>query len=99
MIPEICKSGYLKLYKSKNFPYEWKFVKNLYKLEAVDSLIIKEGQKTYIVTFSKGDENFLLTTDNFPEGEWKIVAQNIIPKGLRGGGSVMYLHGRIFLPI
>ncbi len=100
MIPETYQDKHIKLYKSNNFPYKWEFVKNLYDLDAIDSMIFNFKNKWYMFTSSQsnGQISYILKTDNFPYGPWKIHKKDIL-NGKRGGGTVFNWNNQLIFPI
>lgn len=100
MIPETYQSRNIRLYKADKFPYKWKFIKNIFPIDGIDSIPFKLNNTWYLFTTSqKTNITFILSTDNFPTGKWKIVKKNILPKKFRGGGNALYHNGQILLPV
>ena len=100
MIPETYQSGNIRLYKAIKFPHKWKFIKNIYPIDGLDSIPFKLNGTWYLFTTSqKTNNNYILTTDNFPTGKWKIVKKNVLAKKFRGGGNALYHNGKILLPV
>ena len=58
MIPESFGSGNIELYKCENFPYEWKFVKNLIpNLSGVDPTLLRYEDKWWLFIGTPSFEN------------------------------------------
>lgn len=49
MIPECASSGYQKIYLSSNFPYEWKFIKNILNFPLLDPTIFIYNKVLYLL--------------------------------------------------
>lgn len=94
MIPETGQSGYIKVYKSTNFPYKWKCIGNIIKGEYWDSSIFKYDKKWWILSRTrkpKGNSLALFYSENLLHG-WKehkmspLITEN--PSITRPGGRV-----------
>ncbi|MEG2656729.1 MAG: hypothetical protein RSA29_13610 [Clostridium sp.] len=77
MLPEGGNSGYLNLYKSKNFPYEWEKISSLLRGNYPDASIFQYDDKWWILSTKReknGGTHFdnlhLYYSDNLTEG-WK----------------------------
>ena len=99
MIPESYQDNHIKLYKSTSFPYKWDFVKNIFDLDAIDSMVFNFKNKWYIFTTSQSNnKTYILQTDNFPSGPWTLHKENLL-NGKRGGGTIFTWNNQLIFPI
>jgi len=101
MIPETHSNHTIELYESTNFPFTWKFCKNLMSdIDAVDTTIFHHNDKWWLFTsISKYDQIktwdnlFLFSTNNLIDGIWEAHPCNPIVSDIRKSRSA----GKIFL--
>ena len=112
MIPETYQSVELKLYKCKQFPYKWNFVKNLLEGCFCDSTIFNINNNYYIFTRDahcslkakknglKNDaKTYLFKTKDILNDDLILYKKNILPDGYRGGGNVFNMNNKLYIPI
>src|SRR3972149_1923025 len=101
MIPETHSNHAIELYECINFPFTWKFSKNLMKnIDAVDTTLFHHNDKWWLFTcisrynqIKTWDDLFLFYTDDLIEGSWKSHPYNPIVSDIRKARSA----GKIFL--
>ena len=101
MIPETHANHTIELYECIDFPYSWKFSKNLMKnIDAVDTTLFYDKDKWWLFTsiskynqIKTWDDLFLFYTDDLINGSWKSHPCNPIISDLRKARSA----GKIFL--
>lgn len=109
MIPETHSNHTVDLYQCVDFPFTWKFAKNLMKnIDAVDTTLFYHNEKWWLFTcVSKYDKNqtwddlFLFHTNDLLEGSWKPHPYNPIVSDIRKARNAgkIYLHdGNIIRP-
>jgi hypothetical protein len=110
MIPETCQNKTIELYKCDDFPYKWKFERNIMEgLLAVDTTLFYFSNKWWLFTSidqtanisGTSTELFLFFSDDFHSGSWKSHPQNPIVSDVRKARSAgkLFIHGgKIFRP-
>jgi len=109
MIPETKGNRTIDIYKCTDFPYEWKFEKNIFSdIQAVDSTIYKYNGKFWLFTNIKEndgasayDELFLFHSEDLLGDNWTPHPMNPIVsdvKCARPAGNIFELEGRTFRP-
>jgi hypothetical protein len=110
MIPETSKNKTIQLYKCQEFPYKWKFEKNLMEnVIAKDSTLFFYDDLWWLFTSidqtdnisGAGTELFLFYTDNFLNGKWRSHPLNPVvsdARKARPAGKIFMHEGRIFRP-
>ena len=101
MIPETHSNHTIDLYECVNFPFTWKFSKNLMKnIDAVDTTLFYHKDKWWLFTciskydqIKTWDDLFLFYTDDPVNGSWKSHPRNPIVSDIRKARSA----GKIFL--
>ncbi len=101
MIPETHANHTIDLYECINFPFTWKFSKNLMKnIDAVDTTLYHHKDKWWLFTsiskyeqIKTWDDLFLFYTDDPVKGSWKPHPGNPIISDIRKARSA----GKIFL--
>ncbi|XZN19814.1 glucosamine inositolphosphorylceramide transferase family protein [Clostridium perfringens] len=96
MIPETGQSGYIKVYKSTNFPYKWECISNIIVGEYWDSSIFKYDNKWWILSrTSKPKKNSLALfySENLLHG-WK---EHRMSPLIIGDSSKTRPGGRVFV--
>ena len=101
MIPETHSNHTIELYESTEFPFTWKFCKNLMNdVDAVDTTIFHHNDKWWLFTniskydqIKNWDDLFLFSSDNLIDGIWKPHPCNPIVSDIRKSRSA----GKIFL--
>lgn len=109
MIPEVKRSKTVALYKSKNFPKEWVFVKNILEnVEAVDPTLFNFDNKYWLFTnivtnkgASSHDELFLFYSDSLDSDEWVSHPHNPVisdVKKARPAGRLFWHQDQLYRP-
>lgn len=110
MIPETSKNKTIELYKSTNFPYEWKFERNIMEdISAVDTTLFFFNNKWWLFTSvdqtcnksGSSTELFLYFTDNIFSGKWESHPANPIVSDVRSArpaGKMFIQDGIIYRP-
>jgi len=105
MIPECGESGYIKLYISRNFPYEWECIANLIEGDYGDATFFYHNEKFWLFTEKEsinGERNcnlHLYYSDSLENG-WRehpkspIITNNI--KKARPAGRILNYDHNIF---
>lgn len=107
MIPETSKSKTIQLYQSNNFPYEWKFCKNLVEnVYASDSSIVRYNDIWWLFTSEKKMINDSYDTylsiyysDDLISGNWEKHKQNPVRTDVsesRCGGYLYEKNGILY---
>ena len=96
MIPETHEKREVRVYKTKNFPFDWTYSHTILKnVDAVDSVIIKKDKKYFLLTnicsdnLNQHDELHMYYTENFFSENWKSCKSNPVifdPLKARNGG-------------
>ena len=98
MIPECGESGYIRLYEAEEFPYKWKFLKNIIKGRYLDPSILEYKDTLYIFA-NKGNNLHLFYSKDLLEG-WKEHPKSPIivddKKVCRPGGRIIRENDKIF---
>lgn len=101
MIPESSQNRTIELYRCKNFPYDWEFVRNLMEnINAVDTTLFFHSGKWWLFTtvdetnnvLGCGTELFLFYSDDLFSGKWISYPANPIISDIRKARPA----GRIF---
>lgn len=108
MIPESSKNKTIDLYEAINFPYKWKFRKNLLSnIEASDSTLLKKDNKWYLFTsesslgISPNDELSIFVSNDFLKEDFKKNSENPIisdVKKARMAGSFFIKNSILYRP-
>ena len=109
MIPETSENKTIELYEAVDFPYKWKFNKNLMdNLHAVDTTLFHHDDIWWLFTsitdFEDGWDNGSMSvffSDNLFSDEWKQHPQNPLitnPSNARMAGRVFKKDGKIYRP-
>jgi len=101
MIPETHSNHTIELYQCTDFPFTWKFSKNLMtNIDAVDSTLLHHKDKWWLFTciskydqIKTWDDLFLFYTDDPIKGTWKSHPCNPIVSDIRKARNA----GKIFL--
>jgi hypothetical protein len=100
MIPETEKSRTIELYVSENFPYDWKFKKNLLEdIYASDTSVVKHNGLWWLFTSEKslrtdGYDSYLSIyySDNLLGGHWTPVKNNPVKVDVRDSRCGGYIY-------
>jgi hypothetical protein len=100
MIPETHSNHTIDLYESVDFPFTWKFSKNLMKnIDAVDTILYHHNDKWWLFTsiskyeqIKTWDDLYLFYTDDLINGSWKSHPCNPVVSDIRKARSA----GKIF---
>ena len=109
MIPETHSNHTIELYECTDFPYTWKFSKNLMNnINAVDTTLFYYNDKWWLFTsISKydqikiWDDLFLFYTNDLIDGSWKPHPCNPIVSDIRkarSAGKIFLQNGNIIRP-
>ena len=109
MIPETKSNNSIELYESSNFPFEWKFKKNLFTdIRAVDTTILKKENIFWLFTNiqeNKGstinDELFLYYSSDLLTDKWTPHPQNPIVsdvRSARSAGNIFEYNNNLYRP-
>lgn len=107
MIPETSQNSTVSLYECVRFPYEWKFVKHIFKnIQAVDTIIFEKNELWWLITTidpsgysDMSSELFVFYSSNPLSDNWHAHKQNpIVIDPLRGrnGGIVFDDNNNVF---
>lgn len=106
MVPETSENRDIRLYKAKEFPFEWKFIKTIFNdIDATDTTIFKYGDYWWLMTNidpvnsrEHGSELFLFFSDNPLSGSWQPHPKNPVicdsSKGRMGG--IVFENDEVF---
>ena len=100
MIPESFDANSVRLYKAKDFPTKWVFVKTLLAGEPyVDPCIFRHAGKWWLFTATPSCDTLKLYYADILEGPWKEHPKSPVVKGdadiARPGGRVLIFDNRI----
>ena len=98
MIPECGESGYIRVYEAAEFPYKWRFLKNIIKGRYLDPSILEYKDTLYIFA-NKGNNLHLFYSKDLLEG-WKEHPKSPIivddKRVCRPGGRIIKENDKIF---
>lgn len=100
MVPETGKTKSVRLYKSKEFPHRWNFVKEILSGEKfMDSTIFFHNNLWWILTETKNNSVLRLYFSETPLGPWKEHKKSPIVDGnsaiARPAGNVIFWNKKI----
>jgi hypothetical protein len=109
MIPETEENSTIELYRADEFPYKWKFCRNMMeKVKAVDTTLFVADNKFWLFTNIKeidgaalSEELFLFSSDSLFSDTWKAHPCNPIVsdiKSARPAGRLFYHNGKLYRP-
>jgi hypothetical protein len=110
MIPETSRSKNIELYRCTDFPYKWKFERNLMEnISAVDTTLFLYNKKWWLFTSvdqtgnisGNSTELFLFFTDNIFSGKWENHPDNPIVSDVRRArpAGKLFIHDdKIYRP-
>lgn len=109
MIPETSGNRSIDLYQCMDFPFEWKFVRNLaVNIDAVDTTLFYHDKVWWMFTavcvmpdFPDYRELFLYYSDNPLSKEWHSHPMNPVVSDIRNGrpaGGVFTREGKLYRP-
>ncbi len=106
MLPESLADGTISLYRAKRFPHEWVHEKVLFRGNATDTALWRDGGKFYFFTtlfdrFDSGMKTMLFVADSLT-GAWRPHPTNPISSDVRrsrGAGLIFRGDGRLFRPV
>jgi len=102
MLPETCQKNEISLYKSSNFPFEWKQEKVLLKIPGMDNVLFHHSGKWWLVYSSANSETesiYYARSNNDLLGDWEKCEEQIVHGSLynsRSGGSVFEHKDELF---
>ena len=107
MIPENCQKNRLDIYKSTNFPYQWKFERTMIEdCKLIDAVWIYHNQKYWLFAnkiqeyeIDNNDYLYLYHSDDLINGKWVSHVKNPIvslSSNARNGGKIIEKEGKLF---
>jgi hypothetical protein len=105
MIPESISEGTVTLYRARRFPDDWVKEKVLFRGNAADTTVWREGDHFYFFTTlhdrdDRGLKTLLFAADSLT-GEWRLHAANPVSSDARHArcaGAIFRSQGRLFRP-
>jgi hypothetical protein len=103
MVPESGENNSIDLYRAKNFPGQWEYVKTLIKgIKAYDTTIFEHNKVVYLFTYIPSQDNALVIyySDHLMN-EWTLHTRSPIIKGdfnSRPAGSIISFKGNLYRP-
>ena len=102
MVPETCKSGDIRLYKSTEFPLRWEFKQRLMSnVDAADTMLFKNDNVWFMLTnicSSKINDHqselHIFYSEDLMNGEWKPIESGnpVIFDPLKGRNGGFFIH-------
>ncbi len=105
MIPESLSDGTVTLYRARSFPGEWVREKVLFRGNATDTTLWREGTRFFFFTTlherdDRGMKTLLFSADSLT-GDWRLHPANPVSsdaRHARGAGALFRHEGRLFRP-
>lgn len=106
MLPESLADGTVSLYRARKFPNDWVHEAVLFRGNATDTALWREGDKFYYFTtlfdrIDVGMKTMLFVADSLT-GAWRLHPANPISSDVRrsrGAGLIFKESGRLFRPV
>ena len=105
MIPESIADGTVTLYRARSFPSDWVAEKVLFRGNAADTSLLREGGRFYFFTtlFERNDRGMktMLFVADALTGAWRLHPGSPVSSDVRharNGGAVLRRDGRLFRP-
>ena len=101
MLPETKKANNILLYKSYNFPYDWRIYDTLVKNVRLKDPSIFLSDTLNIMVTSDDDMNLYMYKADSLFSTWRLHEKSIVSRGTesRPGGSFFMKNGKLMLPI
>lgn len=105
LIPESSMEGVVRLYRARNFPYEWEPVTELFRGPAVDTSVWEQDDRWWFFTTlcepRGGASMLMLFSSDMLSGPWESHPMNPISLDVRrsrGAGRIFRQDGRLVRP-
>ena len=105
MIPETCKNGDIRLYKSTEFPLKWEFERQLMSnVDAADTMLFKHEEIWFMFTnicsaklSDHQSELHIFYSDDFKSGKWQPIKSGnpVVFSPLKGRNGGFFSHSGV----